>query len=57
MATPKSDPQAHQFLKFEIQATFGKNPKTSKDCLLLSNDIFIKLLLRLIRIRSGVFLV
>ena len=42
MATPKSDPQAHQFLKFEIQATFGKNPKTSKDCLLLSNDIFNK---------------
>ena len=44
MATPeKSDPRAYPFLKSEIQATFGKNIKTSRDCLLLSNDIFNKI--------------
>lgn len=41
--TKQADLSPHEMVKLEIADTFGKNIKTSGDCLLLSNDIFDKI--------------
>ena len=41
--TKQADLSPHELLKLEMAGTFGKNIKTSGDCLLLSNDIFDKI--------------